>query len=664
LLVVTPIGFLVAIATVFLVLAQTRRHWWEPAAVSAVTAVSAVMIEQFATGDALAFHFAGVAGVVTGNLSLAGFVLHTAPVGVPLGVLAGCVYVGFCEAWSGGAEWHPIEQRRRVVGSTKAEAKLGALLTNADAAQLCAAPPLGVSRGGDLTSWIEGSFVVVPPGQFPAMGLIGESGSGKTVTAERLVSLWARAGRKVMFADFKGSDPELAERVIAAYKSERPDAGCALWPAQPLDMWRGSPQEIANRLLQVQDYSEPYYEAVASTAVRLAVLAPDVDGRGPVTDSQSFLERLDVEFLRRAYEGSAQARDVASVTRRPEALDGVRLRYSGFFSALAGRLDHGFSFEDVDLAVLTIPTLAQQADAMAVARMVLTDFGAYCLRRKPRVGEDVTLIVDEFSAVTAAAPMVIDLAERVRDVGGQVVVSAQSYEGLGRDDSERRRMLGALAPGGLIVHRMGDPDEVLRTAGTVRAMEQSWQLEPTGHSGMGTVKMAHKMRVDPDAVRQAKTGEAWVITQGKAAHMTVLRTRISQEARDHAERLVSYAWMQAAEDFAHGIRAVARPWWEVPALPKPAPQLEAAGFAELVAGPSGQPTPELPPGRPSAPDPRLVLAIAAYVRARMFTEARRIAARTPGLADPEGHLKQVIAEREAMVAAAQSAERSRRRRRT
>ena len=66
---------------------------------------------------------------------------------------------------------------------------------------------------------------------------------------------------------YRRSDPELAIRIVAAYKAERPDARVALWPAQPLDMWRGSPVEIANRLIQVQDFSEPYYASVAQTAV-------------------------------------------------------------------------------------------------------------------------------------------------------------------------------------------------------------------------------------------------------------------------------------------------------------------------------------------------------------------------------------------------------------
>jgi hypothetical protein len=95
------------------------------------------------------------------------------------------------------------------------------------------------------------------------------------------------------------------------------------------------------------------------------VLAPDVDNRGPVRDSKSFMARLDADFLRHAWEGHPeQMRHVASVVRKHEALDGVRLRYAGFFDALAGRLDGGFSFEDVDIAVLSIPATDQPDDAM------------------------------------------------------------------------------------------------------------------------------------------------------------------------------------------------------------------------------------------------------------------------------------------------------------
>lgn len=659
LLVFSPFAVLAAVVTVFAVLRQVTRHWWEIALGALGVTVALAVVAQVVSGNVLVFHFGGWFDAMAGDTSWAMAALNTAPLGIPVGILAGALYVGASERWSGGAEWHPIEQRRRAVNTERDEKRISALMRNTAAAQLCSAPPLGALRSGDLASWIENGFVVMPPGQVPAMGLLGESGSGKTVTAERLVSLWARSGRKVIFADFKGSDPELAERVVAAYKQERPDALCALWPAQPLDIWRGSPTEIANRLLQVQDFSESFYEGVAETVVRLVMEAPDVDGAGPVRDSRTFLARLNVGFLRRAYEGNTEKTDdVAAVTTDPRLLTGVRLRYSGFFAALAGRLDHGFSFEDCDLAVLSVPTLAQPKDAMAVARMVLLDFGSYCFTRKPLTGEDVTFIVDEFSAVTEAAPMVIDLAERVRQVGGQVVVSAQSYEGLGREDSERRRMRDALVPGGLIVHRLAEPEEVIKAAGTVRGMEQSFQLDPTGSTGLGTVKMAHKLRIDPDEVRQARTGEAWIVTRGRAAHLSVLRTRIDDETRDHARQLVDFARRQASKDLAAGVRPEPRDWWEVHiARPVPRAELEDPGLAELMPGPPKpkefQPTPPRPELPPAPPDPRRLLAILAYVRAGLSVEAVGIAEVTKGIPDPAKHVERCEQKRAAAVAEAQ-----------
>jgi hypothetical protein len=87
--------------------------------------------------------------------------------------------------------------------------------------------------------------------------------------------------------------------------------------------------------------------------------------------------------------------------------------------------------------VLTVPTLLSkaeaeaEADADAAMRVVLEDYGHYASGRKPRHGEDAVLILDEFSALASGVDSAINLAERVRDVGVQVIVAAQSVEGLG-----------------------------------------------------------------------------------------------------------------------------------------------------------------------------------------------------------------------------------------
>ena len=190
------------------------------------------------------------------------------------------------------------------------------------------------------------------------LGIVGSSGSGKTVTIERLVMSCAARGRRVVLVDAKGSEPSLPERMAAAYLAAAPIAGLSYksWPATPLDAWRGDPASVANRLLGVQDYTEPYWKALASTAVRLALCAPGA----PCRSSTDFLARLSPRGLKRAYSGHREAETVAALLRRPDGLDGVRLRYGGFFAALDGRFDGRRSYDDAALTILTVPTLAAQ----------------------------------------------------------------------------------------------------------------------------------------------------------------------------------------------------------------------------------------------------------------------------------------------------------------
>lgn len=524
-----PLALATAALTVYVVTSQLRWHWTRAGAAGAVSAGAVGLMELVVGLNPLALHFSGFLGWLGHGLALdvvpiLQALATTIPLGVPVGVAIGAAVVGVGEARATGAEWHPLEQRRLMVGSAKRERALTRLLTDSIAQARCSVPPLGVARDGDLDSWREGPYTVMPDSVGSlGLGVVGASGSGKTVTLERLVTAFAARGRRVVFADCKGTDPELPRRIAAAYQRGAGRRGVRIlnFPETPMDGWLGQPNEVANRYLAVTLYTDPYYGAVAQTGLRAAVGAPDDVVGWPCKSSSQFLARLTPDVLRRAYSGTSLAHEVAALVRRPEPLDGLLLRYSGFFVAVNGSFDGQLSFGDADLVLIKVPTLEARDDAGAVMKIALADLGHYMTARKPRQGDDVSVIIDEFSAVTDAAPLVIDLAERVRDVGGQVIVAAQSYEGLGTDDAERRRMIGALG-GGMILHRCIDPDELLRAGGTVRKVEQSWQVDDVAHSGLGSMRMAHGMRVDPDAVRQAHVGEAWVISNGRSLHMSVI----------------------------------------------------------------------------------------------------------------------------------------------
>jgi hypothetical protein len=161
--------------------------------------------------------------------------------GLPVGLLAAALAVYFAEHAAGNAEWSPLVRRRALVDQRARDRKTAKLLAKPRDHKL-SAPALGIALDGDLPSWIHGRYVV-PPAHLrgKAMALVGAPGAGKTVTLTRLAYLAGRLGRKVCFADCKGTDPTLVPALINAYRLGNPTARIGRWPATAMDMWRGTP---------------------------------------------------------------------------------------------------------------------------------------------------------------------------------------------------------------------------------------------------------------------------------------------------------------------------------------------------------------------------------------------------------------------------------------
>jgi len=475
-------------------------------------------------------HIVAVANIYAGFFAvdfasvIFGLVFSTG-LGWPVGMCLGVALVRWADRCSAGAEWHPLTRWRALQDRLRQQSDVIALSADKAAIARCSAPPLGVALDGDLRGWTEGPYVVVPPSA-GALGLLiaGEPGSGKTVTLERKVALDAAAGRQVIFVDCKGTDPDLPWRIEAAYRNVRPTVRVMQWPGRPLSIWKGDPAQLFNKLKASFDYNDPYWEAVGDVAVRLALTAPDLDGRGPCRSTTALLERMTASYLKRAYAGTPDEETVASILRKPESLDGLRMRMVQLFDSLHGSFDGDKGFEDYDLLVLTVPSLAIKNDAEAMVRLLLSDFGQYATTRRDRKGPNATIVIDEFSAVTTAAPVAINLAERIRDVGAQLVVSVQSWEGLGSDDDERRRLRNALA-GGVLLQRIAEPEQFLQAAGTVRQTEVSAQIDDSGSTAMGSMRSGYHFKIKPDDVRSALDGEAWLIHQGQYLRLQVIPNR-------------------------------------------------------------------------------------------------------------------------------------------
>jgi hypothetical protein len=347
--------------------------------------------------------------------------------------------------------------------------------------------------------------------------LLGASGTGKTETALRLATEAAGAlGWQVIYLDAKG-DVRTAARFGAAMHA----AGkrrVEIFPATHYDGWRGDTTDILNRLLQTQDFTEEYYQAVAKQLLYLALTLP---GRsGPARGANDLLGRLDLATLRTDYEGRPEARKLAGID--PKQAHGVFARYDGFFSALGGQLDGNWAFEDVDAAYLLLDGLALKEEAASLGRFLLDDFGHYVSRRKD-ANRRVLLIVDEFSALALKADAA-NLSERLRGHGATIFVTSQSYAGLGE---QADRILEAANL--LILHRTADPRRLIERAGMQRDIEAIHMVEEDELTGRATLRPRDRFKVDPNHVRALEPGEAFVIAHGRAEWARIAQVPVSQD---------------------------------------------------------------------------------------------------------------------------------------
>jgi hypothetical protein len=582
----------IAMLTAALLRAQPRLRPWLVALVGAtgLAGVVAAGRSPLFGGNLVSFHLSGWAmfSITHPHVDVALWrMVFEAPIGVPLGMLLGAAHMVHSDHSHRAMPWHPRTVQRTARVNARAGQQVVRVLERMPTF-VGDAPALGVVYDGNLPAWQHGSYAVLPRElRGRAITLAGAPGVGKTVLLRRLVSADAARGRMVVFVDGKGTEPRLPAELLAAYTT---GAGflprVKLWPAEPLSGWEGNPMELANRLLAVQDWSEPWYERVASRAIRLACGA-DI---GPPRSAEELLARLTAPGLEQLYAGTDRAELVRQLTAA-KGFEGAALRYGDFFDALAGRFDGTWSYNQADLAVLSLPVLAAREDASAAFRLLLEDLGHYGVARKDRDDQGMTVYLDEFSAVSDGARAAIDLAERLRDAGVGVVFVVQSYEGLG-DEHQAARLLGSSAA--VIVGRMPNPERLLAAAGSIWTPEQTWQLDQWGPSGQASLRMEQRPQIDPDAVRRAEVGEAWVIAAGRSLHLQVAETPyVAPEPAGLP--------MPEREDLA--VVEDQRAAWVVD-LPEPEP----AAAPVVIAGELPAPRPALPPPAPELPRLRLQLA--------------------------------------------------------
>lgn len=220
--------------------------------------------------------------------------------------------------------------------------------------------------------------------------------------------------------------------------------------------------------------------------------------------------------------------------------------------ALHGGLDGSWGFEDRRAAYVLLPGASQEREAGRLAEYPFECFKHFATETKPSF-ERALLIVDEFPALQQDAD-VAGLLERLRSFGCSVVLSAQSFDGLG---SERERIIGSAHT--LLLHRTPLADELVRAAGTVQGQAATTQIHlEAGMTGRGTTTSEHRFRVDPNDVRTLDRGEIVMISAGRSERGRIAPMRPSPEDEDAASRFLGSLGptVRARPDLSRGDEAL------------------------------------------------------------------------------------------------------------
>lgn len=380
---------------------------------------------------------------------------------------------------------------------------------------------LGYQLAGDRFLPQRGSKVFLPwkLARLPML-VLGATGSGKTETLLRLsYSTALDTDTTIVYLDGKG-DRENKRR----FESLMRQAGRPIrsFPDEAFAGWQGEAAEQTNRLLELIDYAQEgagtYYRDLAVKLVRLACHAPP----GPPPSSAEFLRRLNNKALVAAYcarrgERPDERRLNELDSLKPQQVEEARARYEAFFGAAEGALDGQLHFHHLDAGYFLLDGLRLKHEAGYLARFLVEEFTQWAVARKPR-DRRVLLVVDEFSAIAEAAPALVDVVERTRGFNVTTILAPQVAQGMGGQEATAR-IVGSTAT--ILLHASPMPEEIVRIGGSRRAYSTSHQLEDGAATGLGSARLQHEYRVNPNDVRRLDVGQCYAISAGRAAKLQI-----------------------------------------------------------------------------------------------------------------------------------------------
>ena len=216
--------------------------------------------------------------------------------------------------------------------------------------------------------------------------------------------------------------------------------------------------------------------------------------------------------------------EAARVRAAARHIGDIQLRYTTLLGRLGRAFDGPGQLTDADAWYFILEGTREPSVAEAQA-LAITELAARAATSPAGPQRAILLAADDYSAVSRRVPL-SNLYERGRSLGIGVQVSAQTWQGLGRDDDERYR-IAATADGGLWVMHTPYPEPLCELAGARRVLETAHKLIGNSWGDEGTTRLQHAWTADPDLIRRMTTGQACYISHGSATFVQVARPRPS-----------------------------------------------------------------------------------------------------------------------------------------
>ena len=352
--------------------------------------------------------------------------------------------------------------------------------------------------------------------------ILGTTGAGKSETIKRLVyEILTTTDRNIYFVDGKG-DGVLANDIRAlAHQHGRGTAPIFRLGFESFgavyDGFRGHKEAVDNRLralVGVEDAEgdAQYYADINRNLLQLICYAPD----GPPRSFEQVRERLNRSWLKKAYAHHKRELDFIEEfeERHIQSLAYRIVPFEREFGACIG--DDGFALEETRCALFSINTMSVGDTGRRFLKFFIEDLKDFIAERTKQLAHKSVLIIDEFGQFDNSNITPLLMLARSRNMG--VVLATQTIASLG-DEETKSNILDNSGTKLLMLTELSE--EMVERAGTKYHLESSVQYDETGMTGLGSARVQHTFKIDPNELGSLRAGEAFVIRKRHAVKIQI-----------------------------------------------------------------------------------------------------------------------------------------------